>query len=90
MRNENPKYSHYAFLRNLFCGVGSTNGASRSAGTAIDAVIGVDDKLAVLFGNSADGAFIGTSAASDAIVVNLISHGMYLLKIFRVSQGYSI
>lgn len=82
MRNESREPPHYAFLRKLFCGVGSTNGASGSASSAIDAIIGVDDELAVLFGNSADGAFIGASAASDAIVGNLISHGMYLLIIF--------
>lgn len=80
MRNESPEEPHYAFLRNLFSGIGSADGASRSASTAIDAVIGVDDELAVFFGNSADGAFIGTSAASDAFIRNLISHGMYLLQ----------
>ena len=79
MRNERQKRSHYAFLRTLFCGVGSTNGASRSASAAIDAIVSVDHELAVLFGNSGNGAFVSASAASDAFIRNLISHSMYLL-----------
>lgn len=82
MRNESPEEPHYAFLRNLFSGIGSANGASRSASTAVDAVVSVDDELAVLFGNSANGAFICASAASDAFIGNLVSHGMYLLSKF--------
>ena len=82
MRNESLikiSRSHYAFLRKLFCGIGSTNGASRSASTAVNAVIGIDDEFAVLFRDGADRAFIGASAASDAFIGNLISHGKYLL-----------
>ena len=79
MHNETQTGTHYAFIRRLFRRIGSTNGASGSASTAVDAVISSDDKFAVLFGDGADGAFTGASTASDAFIGNLISHDKYLL-----------
>jgi hypothetical protein len=38
------------------------------ARTAVDAGISVDNVLAISLGNSANGALVGTSAASDAII----------------------
>ena len=49
-------------------------GAGISAGTAIDAGIGVDDVLAVALGNSAHGAGIGASAAAHASIADDIGH----------------
>lgn len=58
---------------------GSANRAGTGASAAIDANIGIDDVLAVTFGNSANGAIGSASAASNAIVRNFESHGSYLL-----------
>ena len=57
----------------------SAHGALIGASAAIQTSVSVDLVLAITLGNSANRASIGASAASDAIVGNLISHGMYLL-----------
>ena len=72
--------THYAFIRRLFRRIGSANGAGGSARAAVDAIIGSDHELAVLFRNSANRAFADASAAGDAFIGNLISHDKYLLQ----------
>ena len=57
---------------------GSANGTSVCARAAAYAVICVDNVLAVALGNSTGGASISASAASDAIIGNLVSHFEYL------------
>ncbi len=55
--------------------LGSTYGASTLASTAIKALICIDNVLAVLFGDSADGALVYTSTATDALInINLVCH----------------
>ena len=59
--------------------LGSSYGAIVSAGTAIDALVSVDNVLAILLGDSLNGAGISASAAADALVkINLVSHFSYL------------
>ena len=55
------------------------NRAGTGAGTAIDAVVSVDNVLAVGFGDAAYGALVSASAAGDALIGNLISHGVTIL-----------
>ncbi len=53
---------------------GSANGAGFSADAAFDALVGIDDVLAVAFRNRFLGAFRSAGAAGDAFVRNLVSH----------------
>ena len=53
---------------------GSANGAGIGAGTAIDALIGVDYILAIAFRDSLNGAISFASAAADACIGNLVCH----------------
>ena len=57
----------------------STNGALTCAGTAADALICIDFELSVAHADSANGAGVNTSAASNALVSNLMSHGNLLI-----------
>jgi hypothetical protein len=52
----------------------SSAGASVSAGSALGAHIGVDT-IDITFRNSAHGAFVFASTASDTIGRNFVSHG---------------
>ena len=52
----------------------SLYGASTLASTALNALVGIDNILAVLFGNSAYRANISAGTAADASRSNLISH----------------
>ena len=57
------------------------DGADRAgicAGAAGDAGIGIDDILAVAFGNCADGALLSTGAAAATGAGNDVSHSSYL------------
>ena len=54
---------------------GGANGASAGASAALDALISVDDVLAVAFSDGINGAFSLASAASDAFVSDNVSHG---------------
>ena len=55
--------------------LGSTNGASALASTAIKALISIDNVLAVLLCDSTNGALIYTSTATDALInINLVCH----------------
>ena len=58
--------------------LGSADRAGTSAGTAVDASIGVNLILGVAGGNGADRASALTSTAHDAGIRNLISHDSYL------------
>ena len=51
-------------------------GALLSAGTAGNADIGIDNVLAVAFGNSLNRALLGAGAAGNASVSNDVSHGI--------------
>ncbi len=57
----------------------STDRASICAGTALNALVCVDNIFAVAFGDSFNRAFCRTSAAGDAVVRNLICHLNFLL-----------
>jgi hypothetical protein len=87
-----PRYGYRGKLCSLFTlaeklfSVGSANGTYAVAGTAFNAGVSVDNVLAVALGNSVHGALIGTSAAADAIVIDLISHDIYLLMLLMKSR----
>ena len=68
----------------LFCGVNSLRRTCISAGTALGAHFGVD-RILVTFRDCANGAFIDTSAASDTIVTNYVSH---CVKFLMISTNY--
>jgi hypothetical protein len=55
------------------------NRASAGAGAAIDALVSVDNVLAVLLGDAAYGALVSASAAGNALIGNLISHDVTIL-----------
>ena len=55
-----------------------TNGASIGAGTALDALIRIDDVGLVALGDDAQGAGIGTGTAADASTRNLVCHHVHL------------
>ena len=67
------------------CLGGSTDGACFSAGTALDAGVGIDLKLAVSFADRGYRAFGSASAAADAFIGNLVSHLINLLIMFTRS-----
>ena len=56
----------------------SAGGTCISACAALCALVGVD-RIDITLGNSANGAFVDTSAASNAIFTNLVSHSLYFL-----------
>jgi hypothetical protein len=57
----------------------SANRAGTGAGAAIDAIVLIDNVLAVLFGDAAYGALVSASAAGDALIGNLVCHGVTIL-----------
>ena len=57
--------------------VGCTNRASTCASTALNALVGIDNVLAVALADATYGALCLTAAASDAIIVDDVSHGYY-------------
>ena len=63
----------YSFVGELF-GSGSAYGTYARTSTALNALICVDDHLAVLFADRLYGTFALASAASDAIIGNLVCH----------------
>ena len=63
--------------------LGSANGANTGTSTALDASIGIDLVLAVSLGNCFNRALCSASAASDAIIRNLVSHDKYLHKVLQ-------
>ena len=56
---------------------GSANRACACASTALDALVSIDDELAVGLADATDGALGLAAATSDAIIVNDVSHGFY-------------
>ena len=61
----------------LFFGQLQLNGLDRAgggAGSALNALLGVDDELVLALGDDAQGAGVGAGAALDASVGNGISH----------------
>ena len=64
----------------------SVNGASLSARTAAYALVCVDNVLSIAFRNATGGASISASAASDAIIRNLVCHNnlppYYLVQLY--------
>ena len=67
------------FLLSLLAFADSIYGTTVCTCAAIDAAVSVDDVLAVTLGDGGHGAALGASAASDASIGNLVSHGSYLL-----------
>ena len=57
---------------------GSTYRAGISASAALNALVSVDYILAVTLRNAAGGASVSASTASNAIIIDLESHGFYL------------
>ena len=49
-------------------------GTSVRAGTAADALVLVDNVLAIALGDAAHGTSIGASATADALIRNLVCH----------------
>ena len=58
----------------------SANGAGASASAALDALIGIDDVLAVALGDGIHGAFSLASAAADAFIGDDVSHDCTSIK----------
>ena len=63
----------YSFVGELF-GSGSAYGTYARTSTALDALVCVDDHLAVLLTDRLYGTFALASAASDAFIGNLVCH----------------
>ena len=61
----------YSFVGELF-GSGSAYGTYARTSTALDALVCVDDHLAVLLTDRLYGTFALASAASDAVIGNLV------------------
>jgi hypothetical protein len=57
-------------------GVRSVNRADVSASAAVDAFVGIDDVDGITFSDRLSRAFRRASAASDAVIVDYISHDM--------------
>ena len=70
-------------LCGLFAGADSFAGANRCACTAVDAGIGVD-YIDGAFGDSFNGAFGKTGAASNTFVGNYVSHDLCLFRKLRI------
>ena len=66
--------------------IDSTNRAASCAGTAFDALIGIDLVLAVALGDGANRAVAGTSAAHNARITNFISHNYSSFGVFKSDQ----
>ena len=64
----------FMFIQRKLLLNGRTNGASVSASAAADALISVDNVLAVSLGDAANRTTVSASAAADAFVSNLESH----------------
>ena len=64
--------------------LGSAHGANVSASAAFDALISIDDVLAVAFLDGVHGAFALASAAADAFSRNLQSHNQYLHMLLHI------
>ena len=76
-----------AMKQALFLG-GSAYRAGLGANAAFDALVSVDDVLAVAFGNGFLGAFAGAGAAHDAFIGNFVSHNdtsVYVRVILHIS-----
>ena len=52
--------------------------ASLSTGTAANALVSVDNVLAITLGNASSGASVCASSARNALVGNLVCHVKYL------------
>lgn len=63
-----------SLVNELFAGDDSVVGANRSASAAVDACVGID-VIDIAFGDSFNGTFGQTGAASNAFVSNNVSHG---------------
>jgi len=70
--------------------LGSADRAGTCASAAGDAGIGIDDKLAIAFGNSINRAFASASAASDAFISDNVRHGVTPPSDFRRTDEHSI
>ena len=69
-------YGNLNVKRQLFTGDDSFAGAYRSASTAVDANIGVDN-IDITFRDSLNGTFGKASAASNTFVSNNVSHSCF-------------
>ena len=67
----------FNFLKELLLR-GSSYGTSICTAAAANALVSVDNVLAVTLGDAAGGASISASAASDALIRNLVCHVYYL------------
>ena len=70
----------------LFAGDDCFRGANRSAGTAIDAGVGVD-YIDFAFRDCFNGAFGQTGAASHTFVGNYVSHDVSFLLFCNIVSG---
>ena len=67
------------FARELLRGLDCASRASAFAGTAVHALVRVDDELGVAFADSLAGAGFLARAALDAVIADHMSHGFLLL-----------
>ena len=67
---------------------GCANRASTCASAALNALASVDYVLAVAFSDATDGALGLTAAASDAIIVDDVSHGYYTSYVYGLYLFY--
>ena len=76
-----PHGAFFVIIIFRLCKRRSLNGALACAGAAFDAFIGVDNVLAVLFGNCSDGACVSARAAAEALVgIDDIRHSYFLTR----------
>lgn len=77
MRRENAPslVSFFLFPHPELRFLGSVYGAGVGTGAAIDALVGIDDVLAVSLGNGLGGTIGSAGAAVDASIADFVSHG---------------
>ena len=69
--------SHTAFCRSQELVADCADGATRFAGAAVDAFVGIDFELVAIFDDCADGAVGGAGTATDAfLLVDDFSHNL--------------
>jgi hypothetical protein len=73
------------FFQFRLCLLGCIYGAGTSASAAVDAVVSIDNVLAVSFRDSTNGAVSCASTACDASITNYICHKFILLEILHLA-----
>ena len=74
-----------SFFQLRLCLLGCIYGAGTCASSAVDAVISINNVLAVAFSDSTNGAVCCASTACDASITNYICHKFILLEILHLA-----